>query len=149
MIVICDIDGTAANIDHRRHLVEKKGAPVDWDKFFSLMVYDIPNRWCQELLTALFAVGHEIFFVSGRPDKYRDQTRDWLHQYYDMIDYRGLFMRPQGNREQDYIVKGRIYDEQLKGAKRNILFAIDDRQQVVDMWREKGLTVLQCDEGNF
>ena len=29
------------------------------------------------------------------------------------------------------------------------IMAVDDRQQVVDMWRANGLTVLQVDEGNF
>jgi len=31
-IVICDIDGTTANNDHRQHFLEGK---KDWDGFFS------------------------------------------------------------------------------------------------------------------
>jgi hypothetical protein len=31
----------------------------------------------------------------------------------------------------------------------NPTMAFDDRQQVVDMWREKGLTVAQVDKGDF
>ena len=41
-----------------------------------------------------------------------------------------------------------IYDNELKG-KYNIKFIVDDRDQVVKMWRSLGLTVLQCAEGNF
>ena len=29
-------------------------------------------------------------------------------------------------------------------GKEDILFVVDDRQKVVDMWREEGLTCLQC-----
>ena len=41
-------------------------------------------------------------------------------------------------------------DQELKRAwlhaygKERILFTVDDRQKVVDMWREEGLTCLQC-----
>ena len=31
----------------------------------------------------------------------------------------------------------------------NPTMAFDDRQQVVDMWRERGLTVAQVAEGDF
>jgi len=30
-----------------------------------------------------------------------------------------------------------------------IEFVVDDRQQVVDMWRRNGITCLQCDVGDF
>jgi hypothetical protein len=33
--------------------------------------------------------------------------------------------------------------------KSNILYAVDDRQRVVDMWRSNGITCLQVAEGNF
>lgn len=149
MIVICDIDGTAANINHRRHLVEgkKKGEKVDWGRFFKEMVNDVPNEWCQKLLGALYQQGYQIVFVSGRPEDYRTETTLWLREHYGHIAFEELYMRPAGNYEQDYIIKERIFDEHLKNEE--VLFVIDDRKQVVDMWREKGLTVLQCDEGNF
>lgn len=33
--------------------------------------------------------------------------------------------------------------------KYDVLFAIDDRSSVVDMWRDLGLVCLQCAEGAF
>ena len=33
--------------------------------------------------------------------------------------------------------------------KYNVHFVLDDRQQVVDMWRSLGLTVFQVAEGDF
>ena len=38
-IVICDIDGTIANNDHRQHFLEGK---KDWDGFFSELYKDKP-----------------------------------------------------------------------------------------------------------
>lgn len=152
-IILCDIDGTAANIDHRRHLVEKKltGQKVDWGTFFKEMINDTPNEWCQKLLGALDKAGYQIVFVSGRPDNYRVETELWLHKHYGHITFNELYMRPAGNHEQDYLIKERIYDEYFvaSGSDKNILFVLDDRKQVTDMWRKRGLTVLQCDEGDF
>lgn len=152
MLILCDIDGTAANIDHRRFLVEgkKEGKKVNWPRFFDEMVNDIPNEWCQELLDAMVSVGHEIVFISGRPDDYREQTTAWLKQYYPTVYSGRLYMRPAGNYDADYLIKEEILAAQFDDAAlENILFVLDDRQQVVDMWRRHDLTVLQCDEGAF
>lgn len=60
-----------------------------------------------------------------------------------------LFMRKQGDTRKDTIVKKEIWDEKISG-KYNVLFAIDDRNSVVSMFRyDIGLTVFQVAEGNF
>ena len=56
-------------------------------------------------------------------------------------------MRKDGDFRADYIVKQEIYDMHIKG--KNVLFVMDDRQQVVDMWRRNGLKCFQVAEGNF
>ncbi|WP_202926579.1 hypothetical protein [Piscirickettsia salmonis] len=48
----------------------------------------------------------------------------------------------------DNIIKEEILDRLLSNNK-HILFVIDDRRQVVDMWRRRGIVCLQCAEGNF
>jgi hypothetical protein len=57
-------------------------------------------------------------------------------------------MRKYGDFRQDSIVKQEIY-EQLIAPDYDILCVLDDRQQVVDMWREIGLTCLQVAPGDF
>ncbi len=60
-----------------------------------------------------------------------------------------LFMRKSGAYRKDFIVKKEIFSEQIKD-KYFIRFCIDDRNQVVDMWRkDMGLTCLQVDYGDF
>lgn len=152
MLILCDIDGTAANINHRRHLVEgkKEGKKVDWPRFFDEMVNDTPNQWCQLLLLALVNQGHEVVFISGRPDSHELQTTNWLVKHYPHVFTGRLYMRPAGNYDQDYLIKEEILAANFDDAEQEgILFVLDDRQQVVDMWRRHGLTVLQCDEGDF
>lgn len=57
-------------------------------------------------------------------------------------------MRPEGNNEKDSIIKRRMFDEYIRG-KYYVDFVLDDRNQVVEMWRNMGLTCLQVAEGDF
>lgn len=57
-------------------------------------------------------------------------------------------MRKTGDYRKDCIVKEEIYRKDIEPIY-DILFCVDDRKQVVDAWRELGLTCLQCAEGNF
>ncbi len=57
-------------------------------------------------------------------------------------------MRKGKDNRKDAIIKKEILGL-LRQEGKEILFAVDDRQQVVDMWRENGITCLQCDIGDF
>ena len=57
-------------------------------------------------------------------------------------------MRKDGDYRPDTVVKKEIYEREIKD-KYEVLFAIDDRTQVVKTWRELGLTCLQCANGDF
>jgi hypothetical protein len=95
----------------------------------------------------MYAQGYSIVFVSGRRESTREQTVAWLQQYLKDGMWAELYMRKDGDYRKDSIIKKEIYDEHL--SERNILFVLDDRRQVVDMWREQGLVCLQVAEGNF
>ena len=59
-------------------------------------------------------------------------------------------MRPKAQEfEKDAKIKHEIYINQIE-PKYDVQFVIDDRKQVVDMWRNVvGLKVAQVAEGNF
>lgn len=130
--IICDLDGTFAILNGRNpydaSICEKDG--------INLAVYDILFNYQDK----------NIIFVSGREDKYKEQTKSWLKE--TEIKYADLIMRKSGDMRKDSIIKREIYEEHIKG-KYNVLFVLDDRNQVVDMWRELGLTCLQVAEGDF
>ena len=139
--VICDLDSTLFDIDHRLYLLEEK----QWDAFFAACVDDTPNEWCVELLQALQARGIPIMFVSGRNEVVRAETSRQLTELgFGMCK---LFMRPKDDRRGDVDFKRKLLQTEL--ADLDILFVIEDRQRVCEMWREHGIIVLQCASGDF
>jgi hypothetical protein len=144
--IICDLDGTLANVDHRREYFPD--GKLNWKKFHSEIINDSVNKWCELILNKFFFDKDlEIILLSGRSEDYRDVTLEWLKKH--NINYHYLFMRKSKDNRKDSIVKEELYEECKKRFTGEVLFVIDDRQQVVDMWRKKGLTCLQCDVGNF
>jgi hypothetical protein len=144
--IIVDLDGTLYDSTGRKHYVENKKSR-NFDMFHKASSFDPPHDWCLEIVKR-FAVDHQIIFCSGREEPYRDITKDWLEKHgLGTINYL-LYMRGTKDYRLDTVIKKEIYDRLIKNTY-DILFVLDDRKSVVDMWREEGLTVLQCDEGNF
>lgn len=140
--IIVDLDGTLCNTDHRQHLVQAK----KWNEFYDALVNDPLHEWCAGLIAAMREQGVHALLVSGRPDSHWEQTAQWLSS--NMPQWDGLFMRKTGDYRKDCIVKEEIYRKDIE-PRFEVLFCVDDRKQVVDMWRSIGLTCLQCAEGNF
>lgn len=84
--------------------------------------------------------------LPGRNGKFRSITEEWLTK--NNIVYQDLYMRLEGDFRKDVIIKSEIYENNIKN-KVNVLFVLDDRNQVVDFWRSQGLTCLQVAEGEF
>lgn len=133
-VILCDIDGTLALMRNR--------SPFDWDKVED----DDYNIKIRNLLY-LLKDQHKIILFSGRDSVCRDKTESWL--MCKGIPYDLLYMRSQGDIRKDSIVKREMFDQYIRG-KYNVEFVLDDRNQVVDMWRnELGLTCFQVAEGDF
>ncbi len=141
--IIVDIDGTLADITHREKYVRKN--PKDWKSFFNAMDKDTIAPWCKALIHAM-EKDYQIILCSGRPGNYREPTEKWLNE--NGIENYLLFMRKAGDFRSDTVAKKEIYENYIK-PHYDVLFVVDDRQKVVDMWREEGLTCLQCDKGDF
>lgn len=140
--VVCDLDGTLADITERRKYVAQD--PKDWKNFFADVSQDKLNAPVAELLDILAAT-HRILLVSGRPiNPCGIQTEEWLRKY--EIPYDHLFMRQGGDHRSDVIVKQEILDLLPKSR---IAYVLDDRNSVVEMWRKNGLFCLQVADGNF
>ena len=151
-IIICDLDGTLALNNHGRDWFDASDCDKDAVNMPVLRILEM----------ALQDEGNYIVFVSGREEKYRKPTKKFLSRY--ELPFRGLgrriyfdefplFMRQSGDNRPDYIVKKEIWNNESMGdlidRPDEILFVLDDRSQVVKMWRELGLTCLQVADGNF
>lgn len=138
--LICDLDGTIAL--HGTHR-----SPYDWKK----CGYDLLNEPVANAVK-LFAAsaGYTIIYCSGRDEGHaRTLSENWLQQY--QMPFGGqhkLFMRPAGDTRKDYIVKQELFDSYIR-KEYNVRFVLDDRDQVVQMWRKLGLSTWQVNEGNF
>lgn len=145
--VICDIDGTLADLSHRRKYVES--TPKDWNSFFKeeLVKRDSLIAPIKSVLYSL-QKDNRILYVSGRREDLREVTVSWLRKYGLWFYPHVLKMRALNDRRPDTIVKAEILAE-LQEAGYSPWLAIDDRNSVVAMWREYGLTCLQVAEGDF
>lgn len=146
-VVVCDLDGTLCNIEHRLHLVRKpSGEKKDWPGFFRGLKDDTVNKWCVTVLKGAVTEGSNYIFCSGRPDNYRRETQAWLDDHdFPLIP---LFMRPRNDQREDSIIKEIILDFEIL-TRYTPVFMIDDRKRVVDMWRRRGFVCLHCAEGDF
>lgn len=141
-IVIVDLDGTLADITHRRHHVSKK--PKDWKSFFSKMSEDTPRPGLSRIINMLHSQCVVVIF-SARSYSHRHVTTEWLKKH--GIQHSLLYMREDEGQMSDVEVKRRMLaDLRNTFPKGRILGVFDDRQRVVDMWRAEGLECYQVDK---
>lgn len=129
--IIIDIDGTLALINGRD--------PYDE----SLVEYDDVNEPVANIVKKYNGVK---IIVSGRTEDCRTETENWLKM--NNIEYDYLFMRASDDIRKDKLVKKEIFENYIKD-KFYIEYVLDDRDQVVEQWRNLGLLCLQVYRGLF
>src|SRR5688572_16160726 len=91
------------------------------------------------LCNLLYDSGLYIVLCSGRNERHRDETVKWMKR--EGVKYHEMRLRADDDMRSDVDAKR----EMLKGLNRSrILFVVEDRSRVVEMWRSEGLTCLQC-----
>lgn len=141
--VIFDIDGTIADNKHRQHYLT--GKKKDWKGFLGEMEHDTPIQSIITLVQIIFRDNDpllaRVVLVTGRSECYRQVTVDWLTKY--EVPFHLLLMRKDGDDREDWVVKEVVLDTLIKKFRTRPIFVVDDRQQVVDMWRRRGIKCLQ------
>lgn len=131
--IIVDVDGTLAEMISR--------GPFDWHK-----VGEDRVRWHILTMVQIYAkAGYKILVFTGRDGCCATETLNWLDQA--KIPHDEFYIRDEGDTRKDYIVKAEMYD-QVKD-RYNVMLVIDDRPQVIRMWRRQGLPVINanpCDK---
>lgn len=149
--IIFDMDGTLADVSHRVHYLDGE---KDWNAFHGAMSEDRPFEAIAELARLMHKAAKAklgidaVLIVTARHNdpRYERMTRDWLDLHDIPCDK--LYMRQDGDLRRDNVVKAEILERIIDDGYEPIL-AIDDRPEVVAMWRDHGITTLQCapDEG--
>lgn len=150
-LYIFDLDGTLANNEHRQHILQSSDSDR-WDKFFEACSGDKPKWPVIATMESLRLGGADILIWSGRSDSVRDKTIAWLDAHIaipgeelDQI----LQMRPRKDHTPDDTLKFTWYSELSTVDKARLVAVFDDRNKVVQMWRNIGVTCFQVAEGDF
>lgn len=130
---LVDIDGTLAHMGDR--------SPYD----ITSVLDDEPDATVIGVAHALRTSGH-LVIMSGRSEECRADTETWLDKH--LGGYAELHMRAAGDNRKDFKVKADLFDAHVRD-RWNVLGVLDDRDQVVKMWRSIGLKCLQVADGAF
>ena len=147
MLYIFDLDGTVADLTHRLHFIT--GEIKDWDTFYKACYNDAPIFEVITIARALDTAGHTIVYSTGRVTSVYEFTKKWL-QKYRLPQCDRVYMRPDGDHREDAVVKSELLDNiNADYANEKLGGIFEDRQQVVDMYRARGLRVFQVAKGDF
>ena len=139
-IVLCDIDGTVADITHREHhLKRNEKGRVNWEAFFALQSEDAVREHIKAMIYESWP-DCKVVFLTGRPEDYREVTEQWLND--NGFEYIELHMRPYGDRRPDYIVKSEFVLTLMENY--DIVIALEDREPVIKMLREVNIPVFDA-----
>lgn len=145
--VIFDVDGTLADCQHRIHWVRSK--PKNWPAFNRGMANDGVHQDICDLLRMFHSSGWTILIATGRSEDDRAVTENWLANVAGLGGlWTKLYMRASLDYRPDDIVKSEILDQMIQDGFTPTM-AVDDRDQVVKMWRERGIRCLQVAPGDF
>lgn len=137
--ILVDVDGTLAKRGNRGIYDFEKSIDdeVYYQPKFLIELIVEQNKWSNPVIPAI-----KIIIFSGREDKYQAVTEKWLNRH--DIPYDEIHMRKTGDTRPDFVAKKEMYDTIIKD-KYNVFFVLDDRKQVIDMWKANGLYVLGAD----
>jgi predicted kinase len=135
--IIVDIDGT---------LALSRGIRNPYDG--SRLMEDVPFAHVVTLVKLLMDAGHALIFMSGREDKWRTGTCQWLSDVAGLPSDGPFFMRVTGDSRPDTTVKRELYEANVAG-KYDVRYVVDDRPSVCANWRDLNLVVLQLDDRPF
>lgn len=131
---LVDIDGTLAKMIGR--------GPFEWHRVDE----DEPIDHVIDLVKILKNSGMTIIVMSGRDGSCEALTRTWLDAW--EVPYDEFYLRTEGDMRKDNIIKDELFERHIRG-RYYVRGVLDDRDQVIKMWREKGLFCAQVAPGAF
>lgn len=132
--IIVDIDWTLSFMDWMR-------SPYDYSRVindrFNFMLDILLRKITDDWET-------KIIVVSWRKSECKKETKEWLefNWFAWIVNWYSFFMREDLDQRSDDIIKEEIYRKHIEW-KYNVLAVFDDRDKVVDKWRELWLPTYQ------
>lgn len=143
--VVVDIDGTISKVgDRLKYLQQEK---KDWDSFYEHCDEDEAYTdmvWLVEMLSSEY----DIIFCTGRRESVRDKTLKWLDEHFNLLSEFCLLMRKDNDFRPDVDVKPELL-QSIGLNSSDVFLILEDRDKVVDKWRELGYRCLQVSKGDY
>ena len=170
--IICDLDGTIADLSHRLHYIKDNDGGIkespDWEAFNNACIDDKPIFDVIQIVKLLWSGDQKktipirnLKFFTSRSNAIRKSTENWLHKHFFRVNRRPddqedifkkfgvtLTMRNESDSRQDDQVKLEMM-RHFGLRPEDVLCIFEDRQSVVDMWRNHGYRVLQLSNCYF
>lgn len=137
-LAVFDIDNTLADTDHRQHFLERR--PRDWDGFFGAAPAD-PALARGVALAVESAADCEVVYLTGRPERCRADTTDWLTRH--GLPEGRLWMRGNQDRRPARMTKLEVLRRIARG--REVRMFVDDDELVCRAARAAGFRVVLAD----
>lgn len=134
--MVFDLDGTLADDVWRLHLITviEENGKKEWDKYHFEAQYDMPVRGISEAYRVFVSIGYRMIIVTGRPEKWKDQTVKWLKE--QNLSYDDLLMRPDGDFTPAYKLKLQLL-KQANITPENVILVFDNDERVVDAMNDE------------
>jgi hypothetical protein len=137
-LAVVDIDGVLADVEHR--LAHLRGARRDWDAFFAAAGADRPLADGVRLARSL-ASRTSIVYLTGRPERLRGLTEDWLRVH--GLPSGPVVMRPDGDHRPARMLKPALLARAAAG--RHVAVVVDDDPAVCAELAARGFAVRLAD----
>ena len=137
-LAVIDLDGVVADVRHRLHHVSGKSR--NWDAFFDGIAGDPVLPEGRAVVDRL-AADHEIVYLTGRPERTRAQTDEWLVRH--ELPQGQVIMRPEGDRRPARVLKPRLLRSLAAG--RQVAIVVDDDEAVCAALQRAGWQVMHAD----
>lgn len=151
MLVVFDIDGTLADVEHRMHYI-MPNPPVDpdtgrkvprrFDMFHKSCVYDTPIQPVVDIYLRMVADPNvKVVLLTGRPMSARYDTEQWFIRH-GLTGYNALYTKPAGHDMMADKESKRLAADQIEREfGEPITMVFEDRDRVVQMWKARGTFV--------
>lgn len=144
--IVVDLDGTlvgTADRDHLRH---------DWDAFHEAGCNSLDiNRPVEQFIKTCH-LKYNFLLLTGRSARYKIMTIGWLSRNDLLATFDEILMRADGDYRPDGIMKIAMLEE-FFGDKQSVIdkvaFCLEDRQIVIDAFREFGLPCWEVVPGGY
>lgn len=134
-LAVFDIDGVLADVRHRLHHLATR--PKDWAAFFDAAGADPPLEQGRTLCLQR-AQDCEVVYVTGRPERCREDTLGWLAR--QGLPSGQLCMRADRDRRPARLAKPELLRRLARD--RVIAIVVDDDEQVCASYEDAGWPVL-------